>query len=211
MNVVYVKNFENGKKYVGISSNFNSRMRRHNYEMRKGNSLPLYNAMRKYSHYTDVVFESDIYEDVLEMEKLIIQNFKDLGVELYNITDGGQGMLGLSPSKETREKISKTMTGRTLSDEHRRNLKGNTNKMSEETKRKLSEAMRGKYLGANGTRAKTMEYYSQNSVVRSNFKTTCRRMGWDFNDFDEVFDEWYVRPNGKRDKKYFYIYKGDDK
>ena len=44
-----------------------------------------------------------------------------------------------------------------------------------------------------------------NSTTRSHFKETCRRMDWDFEDFKEVFAEWYVKPSGKRERKYFYI------
>lgn len=89
-NVVYIKHFENGKKYIGITNNFKGRMNRHNSSAKCGSNLPVHKAMRKYSHETEIVFESECYDDILKMEKIIIQNFKDLGVELYNITDGGE-------------------------------------------------------------------------------------------------------------------------
>ena len=85
MNVVYIKHFENGKKYVGITNNFERRMDRHEKDARYGSTLPVHRAMRKYSHETEIVFESECYDDVLKYEQIIIQNFKDLGYELYKI------------------------------------------------------------------------------------------------------------------------------
>ena len=166
-NVVYIKHFENGKKYIGITNNFKGRMNRHNSSAKCGSNLPVHKAMRKYSHETEIVFWSEDYDDVLEMEKIIIQNFKDLGVELYNITDGGEGSLGVIISDEIKLKISNSLKGR------------------------------------DNPRSKTKEYYSITPTKRSNFKTTCKRMGWNFNSFIEV----YSGQNGKEHRKYYYIEK----
>lgn len=92
MNVVYIKHFENGKKYVGITSNFKKRMNQHKNPKPKEQHLPIYKAMNKHDHYTEIVFESELYKDVQEMERIIIRNFKDLGIGLYNLTDGGEGV-----------------------------------------------------------------------------------------------------------------------
>lgn len=59
--------------------------------------------------------------------------------------------------------------------------------------------------GENNINAKSMEYYEKTPVLRSSFKRTCKRMGWDFNNFEEIFAEWYIRPNDNtRGPKNFY-------
>ena len=111
MNVVYIKHFENGKKYVGITNDFRRRMSQHESAVSRKQHLPLYKAMKEYSHYTEIVFESTLYSDVGYMEIIIIQNFKDLGVELYNLTNGGGGSLGFTLSEEGKKKISEANKG----------------------------------------------------------------------------------------------------
>lgn len=59
--------------------------------------------------------------------------------------------------------------------------------------------------GEGNISAKPMEYYEKTPVLRSSFKRTCKRMDWDFNNFEEIFAEWYIRPNDKtRRPKNFY-------
>lgn len=51
-------------------------------------------------------------------------------------------------------------------------------------------------------------YYENKAVVRCYFKVRCAKEGWNFNEFEEVFAEWYNRADGIREKKYNYIYRG---
>lgn len=203
MNVVYVKHFENGKKYVGITNNFERRMDEHVKQARYKNSLPVYQAMRKYTHETEIVFESEHYDDVLRYEVIIIQNFKDLGYELYNMTDGGEGTLGYVHTDESKRKMS---------DIARAKFSGENNPMygkthTDEVKQLLKEIQKGE----KSFRAKPMEYYETNATRRDKFKRTCQRMKWNYDNFEEVdSNEIYVSPNGTKTKKYFYIYKGED-
>lgn len=159
MNVVYIKHFENGKKYVGITNNFERRMYQHEHQEQKFKHYPIYRAMNKYNHYTEIVFESELYEDVLNMEKIIIKNFKDLGIELYNMTNGGEGILGYSHTDETKQKLRKInlgknnpMYGKKVSYETilklRKALSGENNPMwgkkrSKETREKISKSLSG--------------------------------------------------------------------
>lgn len=250
MNVVYIKHFENGKKYVGITNNFERRMDRHEKDARYGSTLPIHRAMRKYNHETEIVFESECYDDVLKYERIIIQNFKDLGDELYNLTDGGKGRLGLQHSEETKKKLREAnlgeknpMWGKHLSEETKQKLRealsgdksylyGKT--IPNEIRKKISEANKGKLVGEKNPmygkthtdevkqllkeiqkgeksfRAKPMEYYETNATRRDKFKRTCERMGWNYDNFEEVdSNEIYVSPNGTKAKKYFYIYRGE--
>lgn len=59
-------------------------------------------------------------QEAFEHEKFLIWCFKDMGYELVNLTDGGEGLS--NPSQETRRKLSEAKKGIVFSDEHRRNL-----------------------------------------------------------------------------------------
>ncbi len=198
MNVVYIKHFENGKKYVGITSNFKKRMNQHKNPKHKEQHLPIYKAMNKHDHYTEIVFESELYKDVQEMERIIIRNFKDLGIGLYNLTDGGEGSLGLSPSKETRLKKSVASSGE--------NNPMYGKKHSEEAILKMIGANKGE----KSFRANPKEHYETYPTRRDKFKRTCERMGWEYLSFKETFSgEYYVDTNGGKKRKYFYLFLGE--
>jgi NUMOD3 motif len=97
-----------------------------------------------------------------EIYMIAVFGRKDLGTGiLQNLTDGGEGVSGLShseetkrkmsevhknPSEETRRKKRDARKGKTLSDETKRKMseahKGKTH--SEQSKRKVSEANKGK-------------------------------------------------------------------
>lgn len=144
-NVVYIKHFDNGKMYVGITKHFEKRMKEH--ERAKDNLL-VHNAMKKHKHYTEIVFKSECYEDILEMEKIIIQNFIDLGYTLgdglYNMTLGGEGTLGCINHANVSGK-NNPMYGKTHKDDVKEKLRQYHlgRPVSEKTKRKLSISLFG--------------------------------------------------------------------
>jgi hypothetical protein len=69
---------------------------------------------------------------------------------LRNRTDGGDGVSGIIPSEETREKIGAANKGRPVSEEHRAKI-GSSNKgktHSEETKAKMKATRKGRTISA---------------------------------------------------------------
>lgn len=84
-------------------------------------------------------------EEVNEAEKFWIKEYRSRGKAQYNIADGGQGgNLG----EEVIKKRAETLRGRHHSEEHKRKIseakKGKHHPHSEETKKKISEAVKGK-------------------------------------------------------------------
>ena len=75
---------------------------------------------------------------------------KDLNTGiLHNLTDGGEGTSNVIVTLETKNKISESLHGRTLSNAHRQKLSeaktGKTNKpISDETRTKMSESRKGR-------------------------------------------------------------------
>lgn len=159
-NVLYVKIFDNGKMYVGVTNNFDKRMYQHQSDAYcKNSQLVVHKAMRKHNHKTEVWAEGIADRElILELEKQTISQLKCFGVELYNMTDGGE-----------------THTMPPMSGELNPNFRGSN-------------------------------YYETKATTRVNFRRTCRRCGWNFDDFEEIFSHRVSRKDGVRKDKY-YTYK----
>jgi hypothetical protein len=75
-------------------------------------------------------------KEAFDHEKLLISCFKDMGYELANKSDGGEGSFGYCHTEQFKEKLSKDRKGKPSP------KKGY--KTSEETKKKISFSMMGK-------------------------------------------------------------------
>lgn len=77
----------------------------------------------------DILFDNISYDEALQKEKEYIKLYgrMDLGLgTLVNKTNVGQGSTGFKVSNETKEKISNSLRGNKLSEEHIEKLKGRT-------------------------------------------------------------------------------------
>lgn len=55
-----------------------------------------------------------------------------------------------------------------------------------------------------GQNKREVDSYEIKPTRRDTFKISCIKKGWDFNDFDEIFYGWKMRPSGERDRIYLY-------
>lgn len=124
--------------YIGIGSSVNRA-----YSKRSRNSL-WHNIVNKYGYSVEIIAEVDTWELACELEQFLIQEYgrRDLGLgTLVNMTDGGDGSLNMeSPRKGV---ILSDETKRKISEAKKgkpSRLKGKT--LSEEVKRKMSEAQK---------------------------------------------------------------------
>lgn len=86
----------------------------------KGSRNPYWhNVVNKYGYKVEILAHWDTAEEAVSHESLLIACFKDMGYELANLTEGGETS---SPSQETKDKISKTLTGRKRSPEECKNI-----------------------------------------------------------------------------------------
>lgn len=101
-------------------------------------------------------------DEACDHEKFLIACFRDMGCDLVNMTDGGDGTLGHRPSDETLRKLTLLRTGK---------------KRTDETKRKMSAAIklshstqeyRDKY------RASTLGK-KKSDLAKANMKTAANR------------------------------------
>ena len=155
--------------YVGQTKWFESRIGNHKHELDKGNKLYSYNKLRKEMRETGksikefvLVIEDNIPDGQLDDREIYhIQNFRNLGYKLTNLTDGGRGAMGFTPAKqkqmakkrigkkrseETKRKMSLVRMGMKFSKEHIQHLCEARQKrvISQETKIKTRETSTGK-------------------------------------------------------------------
>lgn len=155
--IYYIENQINGKIYIGKSSerrDKNARWIEHCRDARKNRTkMPIHRAMKKYGidNFKYTIFETFSTEfEAMESEKYWIQYLRSQNVELYNISDGGEGWgsykrgprtkehsaklknfqkghipwtKGKNIPLETRKKISLNAKGRKISDSQRIEIK----------------------------------------------------------------------------------------
>jgi len=170
MGCIYlVRNKVNGKGYVGQTvGNLPKRRREHLCEAGRGSKCPIHAAIRKYgkeSFSWKTIMECDDEDDLNESEIVSIKALRTLAPDGYNLEEGGnnartseetkqkmrEAKLGWKPTVKSKEKNRQAHLGRKLSEEHKRKiseaLKGSQKhkescqgrKLSEEHKRKISE------------------------------------------------------------------------
>jgi len=145
--------------YIGLTKNMTVRVKDHNYQLNKGNSLPKYNKLRKIlktdSFLIKILDKNLTEEDAKIKEVEYIKYYKEKGIKLHNLTKGGDGgdTISYHPRrKEILEKKSKALKGKPsnkkgipIKQETKNKIKKNNAKywlgkrVSEETKDKIRE------------------------------------------------------------------------
>jgi hypothetical protein len=96
----------------------------------------------------------------IDFECFLIAEMRDIGIPLTNMTDGGDGAQGYKHTEEYKQMMSQRFKGRIITEEHRQKMckpkseQGRKNmalarqttlyRPSEETKKKMSEALKGR-------------------------------------------------------------------
>ena len=119
---IYCAQSPSNKKYYGYTIDFDRRKRRHLESFKKGHKNYFYDAIRKYGweNFSWKIVESFEFHKKEDLKKTLTtreiywiakdkSNNKKFG---YNMTAGGDGRLNSPNSKESIEKLKKTLTGR---------------------------------------------------------------------------------------------------
>ena len=72
----------------------------------KGRNKYWHNVVNKYGYEVEILAYWNTSEEAKKHEVELISYFKGLGVNLVNMTEGGEGTVGFFPSEETRKKLS---------------------------------------------------------------------------------------------------------
>lgn len=172
--VYKITNEQNGKVYIGGSSNVRDRRQHHEWDLehnRHANKA----LQEDFNNYPDSfrfdVIEYCSEEDLVDLERKYIAEYdamnpahgynresggnadKTISDETKRIwsdqrSNGGAGMFGKHHTEEAKRKISKAHTGRHLSEESIRKMAETKRgkKMSEEARRHMSESRKGRKL-----------------------------------------------------------------
>ena len=171
--IVYAFVDENKKPfYVGRTYNIVKRNKEHLFEVKKGNTLPKYNKLRKLIKQGNdfknlvIALETNIPSDLIEEKEIYyIAKLRQEGYKLKNLTDGGEGAINTIPglseklkkihtgkkrSSESKKRMSQARMGIVFSDEHKNNLSIAWEKRRKEkptkieTTEKIKAALKGK-------------------------------------------------------------------
>lgn len=135
----------NGKIYIGQTlHNLNNRIVEH---VRGKDKTYFQNALGRYgiqSFDFSIIDIASCKNDLNEKEKYWIRFYNCKSPNGYNLTDGGEGRVGYKPSEETRRKLSAAK--KNISDETRKRLSDAATRriVSQETRKKMSESGKGR-------------------------------------------------------------------
>lgn len=141
---VYLVTGPTGKRYVGITSKtIDARWKQHvsDAARHRSNSV-LHAAIRKYGQEAfslEQIGSCDTWEAACEMEKAEIASRGTFSPDGYNLTLGGDGLLGVKHSEEFKAFISEVHKGRVVSDLTRERLRAAHEARPEHEKAELAE------------------------------------------------------------------------
>jgi group I intron endonuclease len=146
--------------YIGIGKNLKRAYSKYSRSQRWKS------IVNKYGYEVEILFDDLLWEDAIEKEKEFISLYGRLDINtgiLVNMTDGGDGSLGVVQSEESKEKRRIWSKNRVITEETKKKLsekqigeknhmygrKGKLNPIygiirSEETKKKLSEVAKNR-------------------------------------------------------------------
>jgi group I intron endonuclease len=157
--IYIITNILNAKQYVGITKNIQKRWRQH--KSLNGSAPVLHNSIKKHGIenfiFTHIADAFDL-ESAQCLERLLILDHGTKYPSGYNMNSGGEGLFNpddfvrkkiaeanKNRSLESRESMSKKLTGRKASEETKQKqaLKKIGSKRNEETKKKMSQSLIG--------------------------------------------------------------------
>ena len=138
-NIYLITNLDNNKKYVGLTKfSITERFYQH---VKRG--FLLTEAIKKYGEdkfFIELIEEVDSAGRAYELEQYYIKEYNTKVPYGYNLTDGGDGIFGWEVTEEYRQECSERV--KQLHKEKKVGMYGKNH--SDETKRKMSVASKGK-------------------------------------------------------------------
>jgi len=183
MLVYLVTNKINGKQYVGqTTKTLEARWFDHNQTRKNPSCKYLYSAIQKYgveNFQVETLVIVDSKEEMDRNERGLIAALGTKAPKGYNLTDGGDGAQGFVFTLEQRNKISRGLLGRRMSDKARTKLleRNKGNKFSLGVK--MPEEHRLKLININKGRKQSVEERAKRSAAqkgRRHSEETKRKM-----------------------------------
>jgi hypothetical protein len=131
--------------YIGIGSDTEGKYKRANSNKKRNPHW--HNVINKAGYKIEILLDNINWKEACNEENRLIKLYgrKDINKgTLVNMTNGGDGVLGLVWNEEMRLKASDRNKGKIISEETRLKLRNRV--VSEETKQKISEAHKGRIV-----------------------------------------------------------------
>lgn len=120
-NLYCLTNLNNGKQYVGITTqSVLCRWRKHCSRARGSSRTVIHLAIRKHGEdafLVETIAQSKTWDDLKKAEQLVIRERGTMGKGGYNCTLGGDGVRSFRHTPETKRRIAATSRGRLHSDD----------------------------------------------------------------------------------------------
>lgn len=153
--IIYKYTSPSGKCYIGQTTRPNERKIEHLSQAYSGSQLAFHRAIRKYG-IDNFIYEvlcsvrasskKKLKQSLDTLESFYIKKYNSNGANGYNLTSGGEGVLGYSHSLETRSKLSISHKGKRLSLETKKKMSSWQlgKKLSKSTRDKIAKSHKGK-------------------------------------------------------------------
>jgi hypothetical protein len=138
-------------------------------KLRSGRSERWTRTADKHGFVPEVVARWATAEEAFEHEKFLIWCFRDMGIDLCNHTEGGEGAPGYTQSEQTKAKRNAKLRGRVNSDKtiQRMRIAQAGKVISQEARHKIAATLTGRYVGANNPNAKPVACVETGQVFGS--------------------------------------------
>lgn len=120
---------------------------KYRYTTKQGRNQYWHRIVDKYGFIAEIVKNNLSFEEANAYEIELIKQLKDQGCTLCNLTNGGEGCLGIKKTDQQKATISAKNKGRKRTEETKAKMLGNKNalgtKHSDEIKAKMSASKKG--------------------------------------------------------------------
>lgn len=151
--VYVISNCKNNKLYIGITSKTISKRLKTHFEdsnhTNPNNKSHLHNAIRKYGKEcfkTELLDKAFSWRKVCKLETKYIKMMNTKSPNGYNLTDGGEGAVGIKWNQESRRKASKIRKERWAEEDYRKHICKLNKERWDDPKTRKEQSVRSKNL-----------------------------------------------------------------
>lgn len=180
-----ITNIIDGKFYIGSSNNIEKRWISHRYHLRhnKHHAEHLNRAWRKYGENSFIfeILEETEQSALIEMEQKYLDKFQSWKPKIgYNNCKIAGSQIGRKHTEKTKKLIGKIHKGKRITQESRERMRQSAikrAKITEETRKKMSEAQKGREAWNKGI-AQEQEVKDKISKARKGKKSNSKGYKW---------------------------------
>ena len=161
---VHMKATDDSVFYVGKGCKYR-------YTTKQGRNQYWNRIVNKHGFVAEIIKDGLSFQEANAYEIQLIKELRDQGCQLCNMTDGGEGCLGVKKTPEQKAAISLKNKGKKRSDKTKAKMLGNKNalgtKRSPEVKAKMSASKKG----TNNLQGRFVSEETRNKTRESRLKT----------------------------------------